>query len=249
VYLAVVCLLGVMPGRMAAAQEAGCEQGRRELADAERQLREWEDYVRKGGPGSGNMNLNQLRSAVQQGRDEYARRCGAGSVQPGNNSATPDDGMAGNGRNAGEDNPWRGSAGNGSDPDNPYADKDGRSGAKASLHGGGGGSAGAGAAEPDNPFASDPGGTATSTAANKEPPRTFEGKPCSYFTKPAVEANGARLNYYAEGAHVCYQDRMYECVGGYWKAWADCGAYDKNSVRHAEDIEKSKINTEIYEKE
>lgn len=35
---------------------------------------------------------------------------------------------------------------------------------------------------------------------------------CAYFTRPAVEADGARLNYHQQGARVCFQNVLYECV-------------------------------------
>ena len=50
------------------------------------------------------------------------------------------------------------------------------------------------------------------TFTKKDPDKNYAGKECSYFTRPAVE-DGARFNYYAVGARVCYGENFYQCKG------------------------------------
>lgn len=51
-----------------------------------------------------------------------------------------------------------------------------------------------------------------------DPKEDFSGRACSYFTKPAIENSGARLNYYAQGSCVAYGEFAYECRDdGRWR--------------------------------
>lgn len=46
------------------------------------------------------------------------------------------------------------------------------------------------------------------------PNKSYAGKPCFYFTRPPVEADGGRMNVYAPGAVVVYGNYTYQCQGG-----------------------------------
>ena len=69
----------------------------------------------------------------------------------------------------------------------------------------------------DEPSGHAPGNLATKPAfVAKDPDEDYTGKSCSYFTRPPVEANGGRLNYYANGSRVAYGRQVYLCEGGTW---------------------------------
>ena len=231
---------------------ANCALKARELESAERQQREWKAYQSNNGPGSrsaefvsGLVNLDQ---AIRLARREYAQQCGPGAQGQREGGSNPSgstlggegpDGEGGPDHRQGGDPSGRG----GPDPmEDPFAQVGGGSGAGAS--------GGAGAQE--DPFSSvGPKAGGGSPRPPKEPPRTYDGKPCIYFT-PAKTACDAKKSppWYADGAMVCYQNRMYECVDRVWRARADCGAYAAASITHAEKKEwASSFNTCIYEEE
>jgi hypothetical protein len=89
----------------------------------------------------------------------------------------------------------------------------------------------------DNPFAKPQG--------VKDPSQNYAGEECSFFTKPAVRPDGGGLNYYADGAHVCYGERMYFCVDRRWKSEGWCPSYLGWEKLKAETIEKGR-STKIY---
>jgi len=69
----------------------------------------------------------------------------------------------------------------------------------------------------------------------KDPGTDFTGQSCAYFTRPAVEADGARLNYYAKGSCVVYGDTAYECDDN--GRWLRKGPAHVFRCQRAEDIE------------
>ena len=84
----------------------------------------------------------------------------------------------------------------------------------------------------------------TSNAPKPDNISTVVPASCAYFTRPAVEADGARLNYYAVGSNVCFNGYMYECVGverveKHWVRRAPCTSYQNWQERTAEKLEKS----------
>lgn len=91
--------------------------------------------------------------------------------------------------------------------------------------------------EPNAPVAAEQPPTRTSTETGLDPEEDHTGKPCRYFTgRSSVENEEGtlRLNYYEEGAKVCYGDRYYACTNGRWavhQQWCPSGA------RRAEDVE------------
>ena len=79
----------------------------------------------------------------------------------------------------------------------------------------------------------------------RDPEADFTGKACAYFTRPAVEAGGARLNYYADGSAVGYGTSAYVCKDRHWKRLV---GNDASSVRPAEMVENSPLRKiEVYE--
>lgn len=63
---------------------------------------------------------------------------------------------------------------------------------------------------------------------------------CPFFTRPHVENDDSaiRLNSYAAGSWVCYQDQMHLCQSsGAWKPMGNCSSYQQ--VKHACEIEST----------
>lgn len=89
------------------------------------------------------------------------------------------------------------------------------------------------APEEPNPFAAD----AKAAEGIKDPSQSYVGESCSYFTRPMVEADGARLNTYAEGSMVCYGTKMYRCRGGRWEDAHRCDMYANWQRNRAEALE------------
>ncbi len=70
-----------------------------------------------------------------------------------------------------------------------------------------------------------------------DPSRNYAGQPCYYFTKPALEADGGRLNTYAPGSIVVYGNYTYRCAGT-WEVIANRpDFYSDWRSRHAAVIE------------
>ena len=90
------------------------------------------------------------------------------------------------------------------------------------------------------------------SAAAKQPDEGGLPAGCGYFTRPAVESDGAHLHYHQAGSFVCYNTVMYECVenGGakHWEKHAPCSIYEHNGEDSAaEKLENSNLNTNINE--
>jgi hypothetical protein len=71
---------------------------------------------------------------------------------------------------------------------------------------------------------------------------------CPYLTRPAVEKCGARLNYHSGGQVLCHDDRLKHCFGGRWNDRGACSAVGVGYPLAA-DVERSVINTDIFESE
>lgn len=74
-----------------------------------------------------------------------------------------------------------------------------------------------------------------------DPERNHEGKPCSYFTKPAVTNDGGRLNYYGDGAFVVYGKWMYKCSFGRWESAGLTRLWAKDDVERLRAEKQEKI--------
>ena len=112
----------------------------------------------------------------------------------------------------------------------------------------------------DNPFAANAQSTASTatappngtnpfgkTAAKpKDPTQNYAGRSCAYFT---AAPDAAHLNTYADGANVCYGDKMYVCEGRSWRYLGPCSAFAGGKSRQADKLEKTRFNTKIYEDE
>ena len=68
----------------------------------------------------------------------------------------------------------------------------------------------------------------------------FAGKECSYFTRPAVESEDGvtRMNYYADGSSVCYQETFYQCTKRRWEVKGACSDFPASSQKGAEVLER-----------
>jgi len=50
-----------------------------------------------------------------------------------------------------------------------------------------------------------------------DPTQDYDGKPCSYFTKPAKRQDGSGSNFYSKGVVVQYGGNVYRCTDGVWR--------------------------------
>lgn len=73
------------------------------------------------------------------------------------------------------------------------------------------------------------------TALAKDPETDYDGASCSYFTKPLVDKDFTRMNWYADGSCVAYGKFAYSCVKGRWK---NLGPESVFNCKKAQDIEK-----------
>lgn len=69
---------------------------------------------------------------------------------------------------------------------------------------------------------------------SEEDAEDYTGRPCFYFTKPAVE-NETRINSYSDGTLICYQGNAYYCENRRWRKKGPCKLF--NSISDAESIE------------
>lgn len=210
------------------AAEDACDRSSRGIAVLENSIRNMDEYIRNQSPGYYDLQKTNDERKVELARikEEYRQRCeGPKGGQPGGQATSQP------GRRPEENNPFSMPNGATSDPNNPFSMPN------------------QAAPAPNEPVAEQPdkAGAVAFTAGRVEPPKDFDGKPCNYFTKERTSSSPMAM--YPDGSYICFQDRMYECINRYWKARADCGAYDKNYVKRAEDIEKSTINTKIHEEE
>lgn len=83
----------------------------------------------------------------------------------------------------------------------------------------------------------------------KDPQANHEGQACSYFTRPAVEADGARLNYYANGAWAAYGKWMYRCENRRWVRAGPADAWQDAARYQAERQERRGADPDIYQKD
>jgi len=85
------------------------------------------------------------------------------------------------------------------------------------------------------------------SAAPTAGPITQSGLPagCAFFTRPAVDEDGTRLNYWSEGSYVCYRGEGYLCDGDprHWVDRGICLAPSYDAVA----LECSGLNTAVYE--
>lgn len=267
-------VLIIISSPFAMAVEGTCEQCREALAIREQELRQWENYynmTHTGGSPMMDPNIRAFSDEVQRLRNTCASVCSSGagqggSGQPGygNNGGYGNDGNSGGyGASRGApvgpdpDNPFEDiivGGGRGDDLDNPFEDdgparrasKNRQVGGekRAGARSGGASGEGGGPSEDDMKaalFGKKKGGNA---AGEDDKPLTFKSRSCGYFTKPPEKD---RLNSYAIGSKVCYGDWMYECTEDRgWVSVGKCSDYDKFFVKHAEDIEKSRFDTNIY---
>ena len=78
-----------------------------------------------------------------------------------------------------------------------------------------------------------------------DPGLDYSGQECRYFTRASVEADGARLNYYADGAIVVYGGKTYECVERRWRLFANKpDLFPDWKERQAGSVEGTAINLE-----
>ena len=74
-----------------------------------------------------------------------------------------------------------------------------------------------------------------------DPDKNHEGRPCSFFTKPAVTNDGGRLNYYGDGAFVVYGKWMYKCSFGRWESAGLTRLWAKDDVERLRAEKQEKI--------
>lgn len=87
------------------------------------------------------------------------------------------------------------------------------------------------------------GGAESSSQSSADRDKSFVGKPCAYFTRKGVEADGEvlRTNFYSNGQQVCYASTMYKCVSG---VWADTGAC--TDYKGWQDVTAAKLESRPY---
>lgn len=65
----------------------------------------------------------------------------------------------------------------------------------------------------------------------------YTGQPCRYFTRPAMEEG--RINYYSNGALVCFQGKAWLCKNKQWVSKGNnCDAWGKGKLYDAESHEQ-----------
>lgn len=85
--------------------------------------------------------------------------------------------------------------------------------------------------EPGNDGGQGSPGSASSNPGDRSPSDkppairdNYAGESCVFFTRPTWEREGGvtRRNKYANGAHVCFQGKLYECKDGRWSSPRNC---------------------------
>ncbi|MBI5695180.1 MAG: hypothetical protein HZC51_05475 [Nitrospirae bacterium] len=210
-----------------------------------------------GGSPMMDPNIRALSDAVQQGREECAQLCAPRANQDNTGGGNGQGGYGqprGAPRGPDPDNPFEDTGGRASanDPDDPFADivDDDKGGGDTRARSGGssvgspgGGNDKGGGASASSQAGSNMDGKGTKAEGDDDKPLKFNTRSCGYFTKPPEKD---RLNSYAKGSKVCYGKFMYECTEDRgWVSIGQCSDYDKFFVKHAEDLEKSRFNTNI----
>lgn len=190
-----------------------------QLAEVNRAIRDAERMIGAGQLSRNDANyrgLLELRGVLQkfgpyidcrksEGNSAKAAKGKAGSLLDDDDDSPP------TGNSGAAPNPW---ADNGS---NPYDKVFANAGSKAKASGKAGVPAEGEGSHPTPPAVLD----------------DYTGQPCRYFTRPAME--DGRLNYYSNGALVCFQGKAWLCKNKQWVSKGNnCDAWGKGKLYDAE---------------
>lgn len=206
-----------------------CEAGRGRLKAYEIELKQHEDEKRRGA-FIRQIDLDNMRKAIDDGWREFSQKC------PQSRNSRDDGFGVSNGSNSSNEgqqnrsveeqttNSLIGAA-------KGYRSKYSNSGTVTTSN------------SNDMPSKKNSNGVATpdnltSQFSPKDPNADYTGKSCAYFTKPEVEVDGGRMNYYSNDSIVCYGSRMYICKARHWAFRGPCTSFKDWEASSAETLER-----------